>query len=115
MLSGTFGIEGALIAADVAPGLLRMQANSKIPPVLRWTGKSKSSNFEFDTNEYWTSLVSDARDRRKIGINWMNDGSNKCLIVGNEVNAGAYSLMKQCIVAKSSPSASPPFSWCCRR
>ena len=52
--SGTLLIEGALMAADVAPGLLRHGRN--VPS--RWLG--------FDTDA-WQRLVEEAREREEIG------------------------------------------------
>lgn len=52
--SGTLLIEGALMAADVAPGLLR---HGDAPPT-RWRG--------FD-GEAWGALVAEARERERIG------------------------------------------------
>lgn len=52
--SGTLLIEGALMAADVAPGLLRTRGNAPS----RWSG--------FD-NAAWTAIVDDARQRETIG------------------------------------------------
>lgn len=52
--SGTLLIEGALIAADVAPGLLRHGA--AVPS--RWKGLDRDA---------WIALVQDARERERIG------------------------------------------------
>ncbi len=53
--SGTLLIEGALMAADVAPGLLR--TGGEAPS--RWAG--------FD-NAAWISIVDDARQRETVGL-----------------------------------------------
>ena len=72
--SGTLLIEGALMAADVAPGLGRMQAAlpatdtgddarggslAEAPPPTRWTG--------FDAAA-WAALVAEARGRAQAGM-----------------------------------------------
>ena len=97
--SGTFCLEAALIAADYAPGLVRMtfddgETNSKrnphkIPPVVRWKGSDKSQ---------WKELLLEARDRAADGMKWMRDPNSQfpdrpnCLIMGNEFNEGAAVL-----------------------
>ena len=58
--SGTLLIEGALIAAGVAPGLLR---HGDVPPT-RWTG--------FDAAA-WEKLCDDARTRERLGRNALRD------------------------------------------
>jgi 23S rRNA (guanine2445-N2)-methyltransferase / 23S rRNA (guanine2069-N7)-methyltransferase len=52
--SGTFLVEGAWIAGDVAPGLLRGQLGSPA-----WTGHQPS---------VWRELLADARERRERGL-----------------------------------------------
>jgi len=58
--SGTLLIEGALMAADVAPGLGRMPAGADeaLLPT-RWTG--------FDAAA-WAALVTEARERARVGM-----------------------------------------------
>ncbi|MEO5596974.1 MAG: bifunctional 23S rRNA (guanine(2069)-N(7))-methyltransferase RlmK/23S rRNA (guanine(2445)-N(2))-methyltransferase RlmL [Lysobacteraceae bacterium] len=53
--SGTLLIEGALMAADVAPGLLRTRGEAPS----RWSG--------FDSNA-WASIVDEARQREAVGM-----------------------------------------------
>ena len=55
--SGTLLIEGALMAADVAPGLLRDLQGASAPPS-RWLG--------FD-QAHWRSLIEDATQRERHG------------------------------------------------
>ena len=110
--SGTFCLEAALIAADYAPGLVRLKyqddrendssktRNQHInPPVLRWKDSDK---------EYWRQLLLDAKDRASVGRKWMsgkNDSSSNhssgssisrpnVLIMGNEMNGGAFDLAR---------------------
>jgi 23S rRNA G2445 N2-methylase RlmL len=112
--SGTFCVEAAMIAADYAPGLMRMKcfdSNSYVdneneyddnsndqenkrnphyfPPVVRW----KDSN-----RKYWKKLVLEARERASSGTKWMK-GTNEhypeisnCIIMGNELNPSAFEL-----------------------
>lgn len=97
--SGTFGLEGALIAADVAPGLLRMEntnsTNNKLPPVVRWKANNDD---DFDVKECWDALIEEAKERRKVGMAWLQQqhNSNKVQILCNEVNPGAHILGKRC-------------------
>jgi 23S rRNA (guanine2445-N2)-methyltransferase / 23S rRNA (guanine2069-N7)-methyltransferase len=55
--SGTLLIEGALMAADVAPGLLRDQQGAGAPPT-RWLG--------FD-DARWRALIEEATQRERLG------------------------------------------------
>ena len=57
--SGTLLIEGALMAADVAPGLGRMQVAAGAPLPTRWTG--------FDVPG-WNAMVDEARARAQAGL-----------------------------------------------
>jgi len=109
--SGTFCVEAAMIAADYAPGLMRIKcfkndsynennAGMKqrnphfVPPVVRW----KDSNME-----YWKKLVLEARDRASSGMQWMRETNehrkdiSNCNLFGNEMNPGAFSLANACV------------------
>lgn len=97
--SGTFCLEAAFMAADVAPGLLRMKyydGESKSgrnphqePPVARWKGADAAQ---------WKEMVNDARERADIGMKWIRaenpnyPGRSNCVIKGNEYNPSAASL-----------------------
>ena len=102
--SATLSLEAALIAADYAPGLMRMRCyalnrkgNSdekawnphQIPPVVRWKGADKNQ---------WKSMLKQAKERADRGMTWMvakNDhdptGVN-CAIVINEIYSEACKL-----------------------
>ena len=101
--SGTFCVEAALIASDFAPGLMRMKRGTsdddvddngrrvslgrdlqhQVPPVVRWKGSNRNE---------WKRLVLEARDRAEVGVRWMREPANNCIIMGNEYNPGAASL-----------------------
>lgn len=115
--SGTFCLEAALIAADYAPGLIRLKYQNdnsswkssssnnnsssssdptkKVnphmnPPVVRWKDSDK---------EYWKQLLLEAKDRATAGRKWMsaknnssNDSRSNVIIMGNEMNGGAFAL-----------------------
>lgn len=87
MGSGTFCIEGGLIAADIAPGLLRMKNDENLPAVLRWNS-SKGSH------RLWTQICREAMAKRRNGLKWLHDKQN-CLIVGNEMVIEAHQLANE--------------------
>jgi putative N6-adenine-specific DNA methylase len=96
--SGTFCLEAALIAADFAPGLVRMNFDNgesarnphQVPPVIRW----KDSD-----NAQWKEYVIDARNRASSGMKWMRQRNDQdqqnCVIMGNEMNDRAAQLARQ--------------------
>jgi len=100
--SATLPIEGALIAADIAPGLVRIRSNSKhgnsnphrMPPAVRWK--------DGDVDE-WKSLLSEATLRAKAGLAWVQGdsqtytGRKNCDIFANEFNSRAADLARACI------------------
>ena len=91
MGSGTFCIEAALLAADVAPGLMRMRNFKLLPAAVRW----KSYDMEV-----WKHLCQEAQVREQRGRQWLfgsnpNTGERNCRIMGNELNSNAYSLALQ--------------------
>ena len=65
--SGTLVVEAALIAANIAPGLMRIRCNSegthlhRMPPVLAW-------KHDEDALEIWKALLLDATQQAKDGI-----------------------------------------------
>jgi 23S rRNA (guanine2445-N2)-methyltransferase / 23S rRNA (guanine2069-N7)-methyltransferase len=75
--SGTLLIEGALMAADVAPGL---QRHGSIPPS-RWLG--------FD-RESWNTLMAEARTREEAGR-----GALKQVIHGSDIDPHAIRAAKE--------------------
>ena len=95
--SGTFCLEAALIAADYAPGLVRMKHYDgeaetnphEWPPVMRWKGADKAQ---------WKELVLDARNRAAVGMKWMREPNShypsrpNCVIMGNEFNENSAEL-----------------------
>jgi 23S rRNA (guanine2445-N2)-methyltransferase / 23S rRNA (guanine2069-N7)-methyltransferase len=110
--SGTFCIEAALMAADIAPGLIRMRAASKalqdkamIPAVLRW----KNSDITL-----WRNLCEEAQVRRQNGLQWLLGrnpvtGNQNCHILGNDAHKGAYRLALQCRQEADMPKSAIEF------
>lgn len=102
MGSGTFLMEAAYLASDVAPGLLREkfmertgieeeQVNVAYPPVLRWK----------DTNTFlWQEVREEALERAKKGRQWLLKccREGKIRFQGNELDPRAYNLAEQCII-----------------
>jgi|AntRauTorckE5430_2_1112549.scaffolds.fasta_scaffold00587_7 23S rRNA G2445 N2-methylase RlmL len=89
--SGTFCLEAALIAADHAPGLIRMKYYEgessrnphQAPPVARWKGSDRAQ---------WKEMVLEARERAATGLEWIRAKDSNCVIMGNEFNPSAASL-----------------------
>jgi putative N6-adenine-specific DNA methylase len=101
--SATLALEAALIAADYAPGLMRMRCHAmnnnghsngkwnphQIPPVVRWKGADK---------DQWKEMLRQAKERADRGMTWMKEkndhdpnGAN-CVIVINELYSEACKL-----------------------
>jgi 23S rRNA G2445 N2-methylase RlmL len=97
--SGTLCIEAALMAADIAPILIRMRAGSKalqdkatVLAGLRW----KNSDITL-----WRNLCKEAQVHRQKGLQWLLGrnpvtGNQNCHILGNDAHKGAYRLASQC-------------------
>ena len=75
--SGTLLIEGALMAADVAPGLMR---HGSLPPS-RWLGFDKSA---------WKTIQSEARDREAAGL-----AALKPVIHGSDIDPTAIQAARE--------------------
>jgi 23S rRNA (guanine2445-N2)-methyltransferase / 23S rRNA (guanine2069-N7)-methyltransferase len=71
--SGTLVIEGALIAADIAPGLLQAEAGGHFG-FLGWSGHDPAA---------WARLLDEARDRRSAGLHRLGS------LRGYDANPGA--------------------------
>ncbi len=92
--SGTLPIEAALMAADVAPGLIRADMPSspqaKAPPFgfLRWLGHDAA---------LWKSIVTEARERRTAGLKRLAAARPGQLIRGSDRDAHAVKLARDCV------------------
>jgi len=99
--SGTLPVEAALIACDMAPGLLRIASwrssgdndslnPHRFPPCIRWK--------DFSDRTTWDELLDKATSRAKLGMKWARslsseqDGHKNVKILCNEMNPRAYSL-----------------------
>jgi len=101
--SATLPVEAAMIAADIAPALMRIRSQAKkggdsnphqIPPAIRWRDGNKNE---------WKSLLAEATSRAKAGLAWMKSdssvypGRKNCEIYANEFNSRAADLAHGCI------------------
>ncbi|NLE22124.1 MAG: bifunctional 23S rRNA (guanine(2069)-N(7))-methyltransferase RlmK/23S rRNA (guanine(2445)-N(2))-methyltransferase RlmL [Actinobacteria bacterium] len=98
--SGTLPIEAALMAADVAPGLLRAEADHVAGPkgrsgatapafgFLRWRGHQE---------QLWLTLVAEARERRAAGLGRLAAARPDVSIRGSDRDARAVALARDCV------------------
>jgi len=104
--SGTLPVEAALIACDMAPGLLRIASwrssgdndslnPHRFPPCIRWK--------DFSDQTTWDELLDKATSRAKSGMKWARsisseqDGHKNVKIMCNEINPRAKSLAQSSI------------------
>lgn len=91
--SGSLLIEAAMIASDLAPGLMRIKCKvpgSQSPPFLRWKHDGHDS-----LEALWRELLTEASQRAKLGLQKLKkspDGRSVCLI-GNDIHKRALDLM----------------------
>jgi len=88
--SGSLLLEACMMAADIAPGLMRIRCgipNHTNPPVTRW----KSSD---NVNEAWKTVLLNATQRAKVGIQIMQKHRSLIQFVGNDIHSGALDMMK---------------------
>jgi len=93
--SGSFVLEAAMMATDIAPGLLRIKCglpDSSLPPVTRWKS-------DIDTRQVWQSILVDASQRAKDGIRWMKNNPNLIKIQANDIHPGAVRIMESSLQA----------------
>ena len=91
--SGSLLLEGAMIAADLAPGLMRIKCglpHQSSPCILRW----KHPDQERSPEEEWKELLLDATQRAKTGLKRL---STDVQIIGNDLNANALELCQSSI------------------
>ena len=94
--SGTLVLEGLLMAADVAPHLIRIKTSvgsetaavHQLPPMLRW---KDYSHLKDDT---WPQLLRDATQRAKTGVQWLQSSGTACVHV-NDMHTGALALLDE--------------------
>jgi putative N6-adenine-specific DNA methylase len=90
--SGSLVLEAAMIATDIAPGLMRIRCGvpgQSLPPVIRW-----KSDDNADTAELWKSILLDATQRAKEGVQWMREDPGKLQLFANDIHPGALEIME---------------------
>jgi putative N6-adenine-specific DNA methylase len=88
--SGSLLLEGAMMAADLAPGLMRIKCGMSefsTPPVLTW--KSDHENL----SQIWKDLLLEAAQRAKTGLQRLRS-SPEIKIVANDAHPGALDLLE---------------------
>ena len=91
--SGSFLVEGAMIASDIAPALMRIKCGMRehqIPPVVRW----KAAYYEdsaTSSEQEWKSILLDATKRAKAGI---KGAQEKVQLYGNDIHGGALDILE---------------------
>lgn len=93
--SGSFVLEAAMMAADIAPALLRIKCglpDSSLPPVVKWKS-------DIDAAEVWKSILVDASQKAKSGIQWMRDNPDQVRIQANDIHPGAVRIMESSLQA----------------
>lgn len=96
MGSGTFLVEGAMITADLAPGLMRIRCGvpaSLNPPILRWKHDDRSTTANA-SKAVWNELLMEATTRAKQGLERIK---GRVQIVGNDIHGGAFELADQAV------------------
>jgi 23S rRNA (guanine2445-N2)-methyltransferase / 23S rRNA (guanine2069-N7)-methyltransferase len=97
--SGTLPIEAALMAADVAPGLLRAQAAAGPGPGARARGAAPAFGFlrwRGHQPGAWDALLEEARERRASGLARLAAARPDAIIRGADRDARAVRLARDC-------------------
>ncbi len=85
--SGTLPIEAALMAADVAPGLLRAESPNGFA-FLRWLGHDGAA---------WERLVGEARERRAAGLGRLKAAAPGQTVCGSDHDPRAIRVAQACV------------------
>ena len=85
--SGTLPIEAALMAADVAPGLLRAEGLDGFA-FLRWLGHDGAA---------WQRLVGEARERRLAGLGRLKAAAPGQTVRGSDHDSRAVRVAQSCV------------------
>jgi 23S rRNA G2445 N2-methylase RlmL len=95
MGSGTFLVEGAMMAADLAPGLMRIKCqvpSSHRPPIVRW--KHETDNADSVVAQ-WNHLLKEATTRAQAGLARL--AKDNVRIIGNDMHGGACDLAESAL------------------
>jgi putative N6-adenine-specific DNA methylase len=107
--SGSLVLEAAMMAADLAPALMRIRCNmpgSANPPMVRWNQQQQHHNNNNNNNskkrgtamDHWRQALNEARRRAKVGVRALHD-STTLQIHANDVHAGSVNLLRQSLDA----------------
>jgi putative N6-adenine-specific DNA methylase len=83
--SGSLILEAAMMAADIAPGLMRIKCEGPQapPPMLRW--KSSAG-----LDDVWRELLMESTQRAKTGLQWAKNAP--LTLLANDVHGGALDI-----------------------
>jgi len=105
--SGTLLLEAAMIAADVAPGLMRIKCGvpgHRVPSVVRWKHSRRNDrDEEEDAMETWKLLLNDATAQTKRGLTRLrtslsgDDAGGAIRFLGNDAHPGALELFESAL------------------
>jgi 23S rRNA G2445 N2-methylase RlmL len=93
--SGSFLLEAAMMAADIAPGLMRIRCgvpDHNLPPVTRWKS-------EEDVEEMWKQVLLDAAQRAKHGLRTLREDPSRVALYANDIHPGALDIMESSLSA----------------
>lgn len=91
--SGSFLLEAAMMAVDIAPGLVRIRCgvpDHALPPVTRWKS-------DIDTEKLWKSILLGASQRAKNGLQWIRDNPGQVTLQANDIHPGAIEIMESAL------------------
>jgi 23S rRNA (guanine2445-N2)-methyltransferase / 23S rRNA (guanine2069-N7)-methyltransferase len=92
--SGTLPIEGAWIAADIAPGLLRAESGEKPGAAARGFGFTR---WKAHDAAVWGAVVNEARERRAAGLDRLKSVTPSVVIRGSDHDARAVTVARACV------------------
>ena len=91
--SGTLLLEAVMIAAELAPGLMRIKCGlpgQSMPCIVRWKCETG------DISDTWKALLVEATSRARTGLQRIKN-SDKLKFVGNEIHPGALELFERAL------------------
>jgi 23S rRNA G2445 N2-methylase RlmL len=106
MGSGTLLIEGIAMAADVAPGILRIRNGvpmSLQPPICLWNHPDQLDDFDDNNSnnvkDIWKRVLAEAADRAKLGLQSLREKNKdgRIRFIGNDAHPGAVKLAQICL------------------
>jgi putative N6-adenine-specific DNA methylase len=106
--SGTLLLEGAIMAADIAPHLMRIKCgltpgrkSQTYPPVVRWKHHTHGSGSDENGGvlDEWKRLLQDATVRAKTGLAWLTTAtsSSSMQLMANDWHPGALDLLQSAL------------------